>query len=124
MDNENKREIRDAAGGVARVVTVHDGGVTGEQVKAWKGEYRKVHVIEVEDDGELFVGYFRRPSMETLSAVTRLSKADEVKGSGVLFDNCWLGGSPVMKSDAVVYLAALRQLGAMLEGTVSALKNA
>ena len=37
---------------------VYDGGVTEEQIKRWKGQYRKVARIEVEDDGEKHVGYF------------------------------------------------------------------
>lgn len=72
---------------------VYDGGVTAEQVKIWKGQHRKVARIEVEDGDEKHVGYFKRPSMETMAASTKVAKTDEVKAGGILFDGCWLGGS-------------------------------
>lgn len=123
MDNKNVRTITDAKTGETRTLTVFNGGVTEEQVKAWKTEHRKVHAIEVEDDGELFVGYFHRPSMDTLSAVNKLSKADEIKSSAAMFDNCWLGGDPVMKTDTMVRMAAIKQLGEMFNQAIGTLKN-
>jgi hypothetical protein len=120
---ENKREIRDEHGVLLYVLNVRDGGVTEEQVKAWKGEHRKVYAIEVEDDGELFVGYFRRPNMETMAAVNKLAKTDEVRGSSILFDNCWLGGDPLVKSDTIVRMAAIGQLAEMFNRVVGTLKN-
>lgn len=122
MDN-NVREIKDESGGVTRTLNVFDGGVSAEQIAAWKKEHRKVYAIEVEDDGELFVGYFHRPGMETLSAVNRLAKTDEVKSTTTMFDNCWLGGDPVMKTDTLVRMAAIRQLGEMFNRVVGTLKN-
>ena len=80
-------------------------------------------MIEVEDDGDLFVGYFRRPSMETMSAVNQLTKKDEVKSTSDMFENCWLGGDPVMKTDTLVRMAAIKQLGAMFDRVVGTLKN-
>lgn len=73
--NNNTEEIKDAKGEVIRtlvftdkdgvrtykdkdtgevVKTLHicNGGVSEEQIKAWKSEHRKVHMIEVEDDGD------------------------------------------------------------------------
>ena len=160
--NNNTEEIKDAKGEVVRTLVFTDkdgvrtykdkdtgetvktlnicnGGVSDEQVKVWKGEHRKVHMIEVEDDGDLFVGYFRRPSMETMSAVNQLTKKDEVKSTSVMFENCWLGGDPVitsvmfencwlggdpvMKTDTLVRMAAIKQLGAMFDRVVGTLKN-
>lgn len=64
--NEKTRVVFNEETGEERTLAVHDGGVTEEQVKAWKEEHRKVRVIEVEDNGDLFVGWFRKPNMETL----------------------------------------------------------
>ena len=100
-----------------------DGGITEEQIKAWKNKYGKVVRIDVVDDGDLHVGYFHRPRLETMSAVTKMAKTDELKSSEVMFDNCWLGGSPAMRSDAVLFLEATKQLGAMLNSCRSSLKN-
>lgn len=100
-----------------------DGGVTEEQIKVWKGKHGKVVRIDIVDDGDLHVGYFHRPKLETMSAVTKMSKTDELKSSEVMFDNCWLGGSSAMRNDAVLFLEATKQLGAMLNSCRSSLKN-
>lgn len=120
---ENTREIKDENGEVLRVLNVHNGGVTEEQVEAWKTEHRKVHAIEVEDDGDLFVGYFHRPSMETMSATNKLAKNDEVKSTTTMLENCWLGGDPTIKTDTLVRMAAIKQLGEMFARVVGTLKN-
>lgn len=61
--------------------------------------------------------------METMSAVNQLTKKDEVKSTSVMFENCWLGGDPVMKTDTLVRMAAIKQLGAMFDRVVGTLKN-
>lgn len=124
IDKDGVRTYKDKdTGEVVKTLKICNGGVSVEQVKTWKGEHRKVHMIEVEDDGDLFVGYFHRPSMETMSAVNKLAKADEVKSTTAMFENCWLGGDPVMKTDTLVRMAAIKQLGAMFDRVVGTLKN-
>ncbi|MEG1673216.1 MAG: hypothetical protein RR221_06845 [Alistipes sp.] len=123
MDNKNVRTITDATTGETRILTVFNGGVSDEQIATWKKEHRKVHAIEVEDDGELFIGYFHRPSMETMAAVNKLTKTDEIKSTGAMFDNCWLGGDPIVKEDTLVRMAAIKQLGVMFDKVVGSLKN-
>lgn len=56
-------------------------------------------------------------------AVNQLTKKDEVKSTSVMFENCWLGGDPVMKTDTLVRMAAIKQLGAMFDRVVGTLKN-
>ena len=62
-----------------------DGGITEEQIKAWKSKYGRVIRIDVVDAGDLHVGYFHRPRLETMSAVSKIVKTDEVKSSEVMF---------------------------------------
>ena len=106
-----------------KIKETFDGGVTEEQTNKWKGQYGKVIRIDVVDDGDLHVGYFHRPRLETMSAVAKMAKTDELKSSEVLFDNCWLGGSSAMRQDAVLFLEATKQLGTMLNSCSSSLKN-
>lgn len=121
---DGERTYKDPdTGEVIKTLRVCNGGVSEEQVQSWKSQHRKVHMIEVEDDGDLFVGYFRRPSMEVMSAVNQLAKSDEVKSTSVMFENCWLGGDPIMKSDVLVRMAAIKQLGVMFGRVVGNLKN-
>jgi len=104
-------------------LTIYNGGVTETQIAQWKAQNRKVYEVVVTDDDERFFGYFKRPNQEAMSATTRLAKNDEVKGSMVLFDNCWLGGAPELKDEFLLKLAAVRQLGKLISGIDSELKN-
>ena len=100
-----------------------DGGVTPEQVQTWKQRHGKVVSIEINDGDDSHIGYFHRPNLETMSAVAKIAKTDEMKSSEVIFDNCWLGGSPAIRHDAVLFIEATKQLGVMLNSCRSALKN-
>ena len=91
-----------------------DGGVAEEQIKVWNGKHGKVVRIDIVDDGDLHVGYFHRPRLETMSAVAKQAKADELKSSEVMLGNCWLGRSLVMRTDVILFLEATKQLGTML----------
>lgn len=103
--------------------TEHNGGVTEETIDGWKAKHRKVMEITVEDGTDRHKGYFHRPDMNTMSAVNKLSKTDEVKGSNTLFDNCWLGGSKEMQEDAVIKMSAMTQLSNIFISCTSELKN-
>ena len=97
-------------------ITEINGGVTAEQIQAWKNQYGRVA-------GEEHIGYFRRPDMTTMQAVNSVSKTNEVKASEVMFDNCWLGGSPQLKTDAIYKMDAMAALGSMFGKCVRSLKN-
>ncbi len=104
---------------------IRNGGVSDEMIRMWKQKYRKVYQVDVpdKDTGEVFVGYFRHPDMETMSLVNKIAKADEVKSTTTLFDSCWLGGDHVMKDDALVRIAATTQIDTIFRRYVGTLKN-
>lgn len=101
----------------------YDGGITEETINKWKAQHRKVTRIDVEDDGELHVGYFKRPSMETMAAVNKLAKSDEMKSATTLFNGCWLGGSEELRHDAVLFVACTAQLNKAFAAVSASLKN-
>lgn len=117
METENKKEQE------IKIGETFDGGVTEEQIKSWKNKHGKVVRIDVVDGEDLHIGYFRRPQLEIMSAVTKIAKTDELKSSEMMYDNCWLGGSSAMRTDALLFLAATQQLGTMLNSCRSSLKN-
>lgn len=100
-----------------------DGEVTEEQIQSWKNKHRKVIRIDVVDGDELHVAYFHRPSLETMSAVSKIAKTDEVKSSEVMYKNCFLGGSSEIEKDAILFLEATKQLGTLMTSCQSSLKN-
>lgn len=104
-------------------VTRLNGGVTEETIAMWKNKHRRVTEISVIEDGVEYVGYFKRPDMETMSAVNKLSKTDEVKSAMTMFNNCWLGGDSALTQDAVLIMSATARLTDMFSGCVSSLKT-
>lgn len=101
----------------------YDGGVTEEQINKWKAVHKRVIRIDVTDGADLHVAYFKRPLLETMSAVTKIGKNDEVKSATVLYDNCFLGGDTEIREDALLFMAASTQLGNMFNSCLGSLKN-
>lgn len=104
---------------------VYNGGIAEGHINNWKQQHGRVVKVEVTDEetGETHVGYFRRPDMKIMQAVSATSKNDEVKGSEVLFDSCWLGGSESLKTDAVYKMEAMAGLSGIFGKCVHKLKN-
>lgn len=105
--------------------TVINGDVTNEQIATWKNTHGRVVEIEVADSEfkELHRGYFHRPDMRTMQAFSSTAKTNDVKAAEVMFDNCWLGGSPMMKTDAVYKMQTVGELQSIFGKCVSKLKN-
>ena len=41
----------------------------------------------------------------------------------MMFDNCWLGGSQELRTDALLFMAVQKKLGEMLNGFQGVIKN-
>lgn len=104
---------------------VIDGGVTEEVRQSWKQAHGRIIAVDVFDDmaKEHHVVYFRRPTMDVMSAVSAVSKQDELKGADTMFKNCWLGGSPLVQNDAILKTSALGALGGMFATCHTEIKN-
>lgn len=104
---------------------VIDGAVTDEVRQGWKQAHGRVLAVDLYDDlaHEHHIAYFHRPTMEIMSAVSAVSKNDELKGSETMFKNCWLGGSPLVQSDAILKMSALGALGSLFATCHSEIKN-
>lgn len=93
------------------------------QINMWKNRFRRIYGIIVPDGDEQHVGYFRRPDMDVLAAANRLRKEDQIKAVNVLFENCWLGGSEVMRNDAIVKMGAMARFNTALSVQQAEIKN-
>ncbi|WP_289744299.1 hypothetical protein [uncultured Duncaniella sp.] len=102
---------------------VFNGDLTEAQVEAFKTQHRKSFAVEIQDGDEVHIGYFKRPTLETLKAVTKVAKSDEVEAGKVMFDNCWLGGSKELRTDALLFMAVQKKLGEVLNGFQGLIKN-
>lgn len=99
------------------------GLASDDQIKLWKNKHRIVKAIELTDEGETFVGYFTRPDMEAMSAVAKVGKVDEMKAAEILFENCWLGGAEIIKTDVALKMAVIGQLNLLVSSCVVDVKN-
>lgn len=102
---------------------IFNGNLTEAQVEAFRNNHRKSFAIEIADGDEVHIGYFKRPTMETLKAVTKVARTDEVEAGKVMFDNCWLGGSEELRTDALLFMAVQKKLGEVLNGFQGIIKN-
>ncbi len=120
MNQENMTIEIDTSG-----YKIINGDMTEDQLSALKTRHGRIVEIEVADQefGELHRGYFRRPDMKTMQAFSATAKSNDVKAAEVMFDNCWLGGSAMMKADAVYKLQAVGELQNIFGKCVSKLKN-
>ena len=80
MENEENK---------AQEAQTYDGGITPEQVAQMKAKHRKAFRIDIVDGADTHVGYFKRPDFDTIKAVTKVSKVDEVEAGKIMFDKCW-----------------------------------
>ena len=66
MENKQQKEL--AAQRAA--YPVFDGGVKDEVLQAWRQAHGRVVAVDIYDDmaGEHHIGYFHRPSMDTMSS--------------------------------------------------------
>ncbi|MDE6346817.1 MAG: hypothetical protein K2L55_09120 [Muribaculaceae bacterium] len=100
-----------------------DGGVAEAQIQAFQTKHGRIHRVDIVEDGDTHIGYFRRPDFQTIKAVTKLSKTDEVEAGKVLLNNCWLGGSEALRTDAILFMAVQVQLGKLVNGCMGSIKN-
>ncbi len=103
--------------------TIFNGNLTEAQIEAFKQQHRKSFAIEIADGDEVHIGYFKRPTLETLKAVTKVARTDELEAGKVMFDNCWLGGSEELRTDALLFMAVQKKLGEVLNGFNGIIKN-
>lgn len=98
-------------------------GLTPDQINELKAKHGRLSLVTVTDGEEQYVGVFKEPTMETLSAITTLAKQDEVKASLALFDNCLLACDEAMKKRPRVRLSAIAQLSEIMKPLEGHIKN-
>lgn len=101
------------------------GTLEPQAIEQLKQKHGRIYIIEVTDtDNTTYVGYFKRPPMETLSVITRLNKTDEVKAMSVLMEACFVAGADQIKTDTTLFLGAASKLGTIISAARTVIKNA
>ena len=100
-------------------------GHLGEaELSRLKKQHGKVYAIEIDDDGEQYVAYFKRPDMSTLSAMTKMAKTDEIQASRIPIENTFVGGAEEVKTDSSLFLATAAQMSKVVGSARATIKNA
>lgn len=95
-----------------------------ENIELWKKLHSSVKCIMVmDDDHVVYEGYFHRPNLDLIRAVTAQSKKSEVDAAQTLFNGCWLGGDEAIKNDSVLFLAAVGELDKLMLVRATNIKN-
>jgi hypothetical protein len=97
--------------------------ISQEKLVELKKQHRIVVCVEVEDEGEVFSCYLKRPTAETLSIVNKLSKTDEVKAAEILVRQCWIEGDSLIKEDGILMLSVAAEFGQTNKAKATILKN-
>lgn len=95
------------------------GKLTDAEVEALKAKHGEVFELIIENSA----GYLRRPNRKELSAATSLGGIDIMAFNESLLADCWLAGDEDIKTNDWLFLAACRELPALIEMKVSTLKK-
>ena len=99
------------------------GQLDAERIEALKRKHGRIYEVLLDDGHERHVAYFRRPDMQTLTAMTKLAKTDEIRASQVLLEECFVEGSQAVKHDTALFMAAVGELGKVLTSVRAEIKN-
>lgn len=86
------------------------GEVTPDQIQAWKDKYGQIFGIVV--DGH--IAYLRKPDRRILGFASTAGKTNNVKFNETLLNNCFIGGSELIKTDDDYFMGACTQLAEII----------
>lgn len=99
-------------------------GVTEAQVKKWKAQHGEVHLVEVPlDDEQVAYGYFKRPSLEVMSATAKFSESDPVKSTLILYEGCKLKADTLLNESDEAKMAAATKVSRLFKRRTAAIKK-
>lgn len=99
------------------------GTIADAELARLKAQHGRIYQIVVDDDGDLYAAYFRRPDMAVLSAMTKMAKTDEMQAAKVMVENCFVAGAEQVRTDAALFVAAVGQLGTVVGQVRATIKN-
>ncbi|MBS1940309.1 MAG: hypothetical protein JST38_05475 [Bacteroidetes bacterium] len=86
-------------------------GVTDADVANLKRTHGSVHRIAVKVDGKEYVGLFKKPDLNILSAAASLAGSDPIASAELVYNSCKLRADKGMDEDAEVHVAAMGAVG-------------
>ncbi len=90
------------------------GNISQEQIKNWKKEHKKVHILRITVEGDdVAVGYLKKPSRNHKATALSMYSQNKILEAGeFLKTNCWLGGDErLLNSEDVADSASIQAAG-------------
>lgn len=110
------------------------GQITEAKLKLLKKKNKNVHIIEVDMNDRIAVGYFKAPTLQEFSivmgvvSINATTKETKIKDferfTNVLVQNCWLDGDEEIRADEMAAFAAAQKLFTLIQPKVARIKNA
>lgn len=99
--------------------------ITQAQIKSWKKKWGEVFQIDVptDDEGNIAIGYFKKPNLETISAAEQFVESEPIKAGNIMFNNCWLGGDDQVKENDECRISAIKVIGSLFKVRTATLKK-
>ncbi len=101
---------------------IEKGKLSDEELKGISVGNKLVEVV-LEDGDVKHYCYFKRPNIQTLSAMGKISKTDEVRGMQIFVNDCFVAGSKAWEDDGVQFMALSTELTKVLSSVKANLKN-
>ena len=95
------------------------GQATPEQIQEWKNKYGKLYGVIV--DGH--IAYLKKPDRKTLGYASTVGAKDPIKFNEVILNNCFIGGSDLIKTDDDLFFAASAKLVDLIQVKEAELVN-
>ena len=85
-------------------------------IQRLKAQYGKVYQLRVTDDeGNLLLGYLKKPSIEILSASISVGQSDPLRGTRIILESCWLEGNERILKEDDLLISALSAVEAIVQ---------
>ena len=95
------------------------GEVDQVQIDAWKKKYGQVYAVK----SESHISYLRQPDRKILGFASVAGKSDPVKFNETLINNCFIGGSDIIKTDDEHFFGASAVIAQIIKSKESELVN-
>lgn len=83
------------------------GGVTQDQLEAWKAKHKEVFIVSVKrNDGTVVTGYFKKAGRDVIANCVNMASTERIfEAREFLAKNTFLGGDPAIDTDEDVSIA-------------------
>lgn len=98
-------------------------GKTPQEIQQFKNEKGALVLVEVNSEGKKYQAIFKEPSFQTLEAINKISKTDEMKGLQVAYDNCIIACDPEITQRDLLKIKAIEGLMVRVQKISSQAKN-